>query len=49
MFQNVQFFEDNLSSKLAIVGISILAFSANIADKFVNDVLAKDKSIITES
>ena len=49
MFQDVQFFENNLPSELAITDISMLAFSTNIIDKFVNDVLAKDKSIITES
>ena len=49
MFQDVQFFEDNLPSELDIIDISMLAFSTNIIDKFVNDILAKDKSIITES
>jgi len=49
MFQDVQFFKDNLPSELAIVDINILAFFANIIDKFVNNVLEKDKSIITES
>ena len=49
MFQDVQFFEDNLPSELDIIDISMLAFSTNIIDKFVNDILAKDKSIITKS
>ena len=50
MFQDVQFFKDNLPSELAIVDINILAFFfENIIDKFVNNVLKKDKSIITES
>jgi len=38
-----------LPSELAIVDINILAFFENIIDKFVNNVLEKDKSIITES
>ena len=49
MFQDVQFFKDNLPSELAIVDINILAFFANIINKFVNNILEKDKSIITES
>lgn len=47
--QDVQLFEDNLLSKLTIVDISMPTVFVNIIGEFVDDVLAKDKNIITES
>lgn len=49
IFQDVQLFEDNLLSKLTIVDISMPTVFVNIIGEFVDDVLAKDKNIITES
>lgn len=46
MSQNVQFFEDNSSSELAIVNINTLAVFVDIMNKFVNNALTKDKNII---
>ena len=49
MSQNVQFFENKLSGELTIVDVSMLAISTDVMDEFVDGILAKDKSIVTES
>lgn len=49
MSQDVQFFKDNLPSWLTTIDVSILAVSIDILNKFVNNALAKNKSIVIRS
>ena len=40
--QNVQFFENDIPSDLAVIGIDTLKILTIVVDKFVNDALAKE-------